>query len=82
MASGGVRKRKVFVNKNRICDCGQCVTCKHRPFSRQYYQRHKEDARRRYLAFLERKRALDRVEPDDAILDMEALEWLIERGLR
>ena len=71
----------------RICDCGECVCCKHRKYAIAYYQRNakrliakgSENRRRRKQGGLQNPVIISGRVADDADLDRKAAEWLAQR---
>jgi hypothetical protein len=69
----------------RLCECGECVCCKHRAHREKYYQRNAkrliqlsaEYRRRRKKAALQKPLILSGRNADDD-LDRKAAEWLAQ----
>ena len=65
----------------RICDCGECVTCKHRKHRERYYQRNAKRLIQLSAEYRRRRKNRPRPAPagTDDELDRKAAEWLAQR---
>jgi hypothetical protein len=68
----------------RICECGECIVCKHRKHRYRYYQRNRERLIQLSAEYRRRRELLphssptSRIDKDDD-LDRKAAEWLEKR---
>jgi len=76
MARGGVRTRRVFMNGNRRCNCGECRICKYRDLRHRWYERNKELTYARTVESRAARKERKALEASDDELDRKALEWL------